>query len=290
MFVTDVELADGIGGQLCRKLDAFSYAKRMGYEYYHRPISDVMWHPGDCFDIDNEKEKQKFINELNKLFIYTNPDVSMEQVQEAPLRIGMVPGGEMVSTRGLLKKIPMEKKIVIHIRRGNIVTDQSVNPRYISDEAYRKLFIHLEQIIRDFRLEDHEVVILTDGPIDNPEYISTPDHDYWRTQVGMNVQGEVTKLEPFNTSILNPNLKYTIINDICSLDAIRLMLSASWLISGFSAFSSFVALGGHYKVIGNSRSTNTKGLAGSWLDKKDSVTINIGKRVYSDDNLTLATS
>ena len=290
MFVTDKELADGIGGQFCRKLDAFAYAKRMGYEYYHRPISDVMWHPGDCFDLSSNKEKQKFINELNKFFEYKNADVPADLVQEAPMKIGMVPGSEMISTRGLLKKLPMQKKIVIHVRRGNIVQDQTANPRYISDEAYRKLFLHLETIIKDFRLNDHEIVVLTDGPIDEPQYIQTPDHEYWRTQVGMNVDGEVTKLEPLNTKILNPNLKYTIINDICSLDAIRLMLSANWLIPSFSAFSTFVAVGGHYNVIGNSRSMNVQGIRGSWFDTKDSVKIQIGDKVYSDNNLTVATS
>lgn len=290
MYLTDVELADGIGGQFSRKLDAFAYAKRIGGDYYHRPISDLMWHPGDCFDIDNPKQKQKFINELNKFFEYNNPDVSIDEVEEAPMRVGMVPPSEQISTRGLLKKLPMQKKIVIHVRRGNIVPDQTINPRYISDESYRKLFILLEQIIKDLRLQDHEIVILTDGPIDNPEYISTPDHEYWRTQIGMNVQGDITKLEPFNTEILNPNLNYTIINNICSLDAIRLMLSANWLIPGFSAFSTFVATGGHYNVIGNPRSMNTNGISGSWLDTADGVRINIGKKVYSDDSFRAATS
>lgn len=285
MFYTDLELPDGIGSQIIRKISAIYYCELHGHTYIHRPIQELMWHPGDCFDIEDEKQKAKVIKQINMLITPPIQELpKTEKLLTVPTAFDIPKNSNSYKIK-FFKKLPMKKRIVIHVRRGNIVADQSINPRYISDEAYRKFFLHLEKIIQDFKLQDREIVVLTDGPINFKETIKTPDHNFWKNQSGMGVEGDTATLIPFNTSILNKNLKYTVLNNLCAVEAMELMLSAEWLFASYSAFSTAIAAGGHYKSVVNTRCINPAGFTGSWKDNGDSVTIDIGGKIYSDADL-----
>lgn len=222
-----------------------------------------MWHPGDCFDPESAEDRQRYVDKVNKLWTYpeshglegdsitiTIPNIDAA-LKGLPLGIEKISSQGLDSCRGALKASSLDKRIVVHVRRGNIVPDFSINPRYIDDDVYKFFFVQLEKIIQRERLEDHEIVILTDGPIDKEKTIKLPKGDMWRHQTGMNVDpnDELVTLIPFNTSMLNPNLDYTIINDSCSIDAFEMMLNADWLVSGTSAFSQAAAMGGAQNVI-----------------------------------------
>lgn len=271
--VKEYYMEDGIGAQLWRKIYAMSYAKYNNLLFQDTPIKNIFIHESD--NINNENEKQELIKDITKLIKnpWNNIDFSDENKfyisdkvgAGLPNSQGMIEGSSNFLTMGSSFNAieDLNNEIVIHIRRGNVVQE---NSRWINENTYINILKSIPAIIDKFELDTNKVSIVTDAPDIIKTYRPIDEHQLslWNQQyLHPNEDGEFP-LTSLNFDLLrSAYADLQIYNNLSTYDSFRKMLGAKLLIVGKSAFSQSAGLLSKNKVIGMYGAVNNfNGLCG----------------------------
>lgn len=233
MIIKEEYIPDGIGAQLLRKVVIKSYAEANGKEYYNEPIKDFLIHESD--NINTEDEKNKIIEQFNNLIIHTNPKDITSEIKE--ISTNEVNSSILNNFNFLNIETIKENRIVIHIRRGNVIP---TNPRWIDEERYIELVDNIDNISKLFSLTDPEIIILTDSPVNaNTFKPYDKQDDYWRQEhlvADGNGEYPLTSIDHNNF----PTVK--IINNMGTYESFLFMLNSAVIVPSWSAFSRAASL------------------------------------------------
>jgi hypothetical protein len=233
MIVKEEYIPDGIGAQLYRKIIIKSYAESTGNEYYNEPIKDFLIHESD--NINTEDEKNKVIEQFNNLILHTNPKDVTSKIKE--ISTNEINCSLLTDFNFLNIETVKENRVVIHIRRGNVIP---TNPRWIDEERYVELVDNIDNISKLFSLENPEIFILTDSPVNANKFKPyDKQDDYWKQEhlvADSNGEYPLTSINPDNF----PNVK--IINNMGTYESFLFMLNSAVIVPSWSAFSRSASL------------------------------------------------
>jgi hypothetical protein len=233
MAIKEEYIPDGIGAQLFRKIVIKSYADAVGEEYYNDPITDFLIHESD--NINTEDEKNKIIEQFNNLISHTNNKHISSNIRD--ISTNDVNHSMLTNFNFLNIETVKENRIVIHIRRGNVVPG---NPRWVDEERYIELVENIDNISKLFSLQSPEIFILTDSPVNANKFKPyDKQDDYWKQEhlvADSNGEYPLTSISPDNF----PNVK--IINNMGTYESFIFMLNSAVIVPSWSAFSKSAAL------------------------------------------------
>jgi hypothetical protein len=233
MLIKEEYIPDGIGAQLLRKIVVKSYADATGAEYYNEPIKDFLIHESD--KINTEDEKNKIIEQFNNLISHTNPKDMISNIKE--ISTNEINSSMLTNFNFLNIETVKENRVVIHIRRGNVIP---TNPRWIDEERYVELVDNIDNISKLFSLENPEIFILTDSPVNSNKFKPyDKQDDYWKQEhlvADSNGEYPLTSINPDNF----PNVK--IINNMGTYESFLFMLNSAVIVPSWSAFSRAASL------------------------------------------------
>lgn len=254
--VKEFILRDGIGAQLCRKLYTMSYAKHYDYLFEDTPIDDVMIHPLD--NINNDEEKKKFINDFTSLINNPWRDIDFSNISDIEYcqEVGFLNKKHQGKLSRNTNKINfirdvnqfsnlshniISNEIVFHIRRGNVLPH---NPRWIDESVYVKMINSLEPLIEKIEIKNPKIIIVTDSSDKDRHYVNNNQHEYW--QQPYLIDKEIPKIDrnqyEFKLSKIKEemfeNLKYdvTILKNLTTYESFIKMCRAKVLVTNESAF------------------------------------------------------
>jgi len=249
--VKEYILPDGIGAQLWRKIYAMSYAKHNNLVFEDTPVIDFLIHESD--KISTEEEKQELINKLFSIVHNPWKDLDFSNNQDYVLctdvGAGLQDSQGIRSTSEFLKSATefnnitdCDNSIVIHIRRGNVTKE---NPRWIDEIVYINLLKNINIIVEEFKINNPQVIILTDAPDEEKHYtpIGDSQKEMWlQPYLNPNESGSyvTTSLNFESIKDVYPDIK--IVNNLSTYDSFLLMLKAKVLVVSRSAFSQSAGL------------------------------------------------
>lgn len=233
MLIKEEYIPDGIGAQLYRKIIIKSYAESNGMTYHNEPIKDFLIHESD--NINTEEEKNKIIDQFNNVIFHKNNNSSTSSIKE--ISTNDVNVSVLDNFNFLNIETKKENRIVIHIRRGNVIPS---NPRWIDEERYIELVENIENVAQLCSLTNPEIVILTDSPVSANTFKPYEKQDeYWKQEhliADSNGEYPLTSINPDNF----PNVK--IINNMGTYESFLFMLNSAVIVPSWSAFSRSAAL------------------------------------------------
>jgi len=233
MAIKEEYIPDGIGAQLFRKIVVKSYADAIGEEYYNDTIKDFLIHESD--NIKTEDEKNKIIEQFNNLISHTNSKDMNYDIKE--ISTNEINSSMLTNFNFLNIETIKENRIVIHIRRGNVIP---TNPRWIDEERYVELIENIDNISKLFSLENPDIFILTDSPVNTNKFKPyEKQDDYWKQEhlvADSNGEYPLTSINPDNF----PNVK--IINNMGTYESFLFMLNSAVIVPSWSAFSKAASL------------------------------------------------
>jgi hypothetical protein len=221
-------MPDGIGAQLQRKVIVKAYANLMGYNYYNEPITDFLIHESD--HVNNQQEKNTLMFQFNNLIKHSNEGIDLDAVEEIStneLDVSQIKNYDFLNIA-----TSRENRIVIHIRRGNVIPG---NPRWIDESEYVSVINNIDSIADQFNLNSPKVVILTDSPNKAKTFKPTEDQqNYWYQDFLVpDSLGEypLTAIDPNNFKDIE------IVNNLGTYESFLYMLDSALIIPSCSAFS-----------------------------------------------------
>lgn len=233
MLIKEEYIPDGIGAQLLRKIIVKSYANATGNEYYNEPIKDFLIHESD--NINTEDEKNKIIKQFNNLILHTNTEktnLNFKEISTNNINFSILTDFNFLNIKTI-----KENRIVIHIRRGNVIP---TNPRWIDEERYIELVDNIDNISKLFSLQSPEIFILTDSPVNANKFKPyDKQDDYWKQEhlvADNNGEYPLTSIDHNNF----PTVK--IINNMGTYESFLFMLNSAVIVPSWSAFSRAASL------------------------------------------------
>jgi hypothetical protein len=267
--VRENKVVDGIGAMMIRKFEAMTYAEMNDLPFIDKPLINFMIHPSD--KVEKQSQKIEFLNKFSGIYKIQDKwleyqDLKDDEIEDVfPISDDLVQMCKIQDPEHHIKKFlniqyTETNNIVFHIRRSNVVQD---NIRWIDEYEYIDIIKnHLDLVASKFRVNDPNVIIVTDSVKDKKYYKpvgARGGREWWKWSQPWLIENENGEfpLTSLDFELIRRELPdVQIISDWDTFDSLMLMVNAKILFQSKSAFSRLAGLLSKNVVIHRKETTN----------------------------------